>query len=387
MNKRVFLFVVDGLGVGASEDASFFNDEHSNTFLNTYNQVAMEIPTLTRLGLKNIDGINLKHEESCIGSYAKIREKSKGKDTTTGHFELMGIISNSPMPTFPNGFPNEVIKILQQIFGTKILGNCVASGTKIISELGDEHIKTGYPIIYTSADSVLQVACHTDVMPLNKLYSYCQEIREKMVEKYAVGRIIARPFNGTSGNYQRLNNDRKDFSLIPDKNNTMQRIFDAKKDVFAVGKIGDIFAHQAITNDFPSHNNLDALKSVTQIAKQKFNGLVFINLVDTDMLYGHRNDAKGYAKCLEQIDKFLHDFINQLKPNDILIITGDHGNDPTTQSTDHSREFVPLLIYGKNIKSNINLGTLDGFNQVGEFIEEYLIKNKTSIIGEKIWKN
>lgn len=386
MRKRVFLFVIDGLGVGASEDAHLFNDQNSNTFLNTYNTKKMNIPTLSKLGIKNIDGLNLDKESQCLGCYAKIREQSAGKDTTTGHFEMMGIISKQPMPTFPNGFPKEVVDNLQQIFGTKILGNCVASGTKIISELGDEHIKTGYPIIYTSADSVLQVACHVDVMPLEKLYNYCEKIREKMTGNYSVGRVIARPFCGTSQNYQRLNNERKDFSVIPNQNNTMKHLFDAKKSVIAVGKISDIFAHQSITDDYPSHNNTEALASTQQIQNKDFEGLVFINLVDTDMLYGHRNDAIGYANCLENIDKFLANFVINLKQNDLLIVTGDHGNDPTTTSSDHSREFVPLLVYGTNVMQNKNLGTLNGFNNIGELIEDFLL-NKKSKIGEHIWKN
>lgn len=386
MNKRVFLIVLDGFGVGAAEDAKDFGDEGSNTFENISKQVDLKIPTLTKLGLKNLDGLHFAKESDIVGAYGKLREISKGKDTTTGHFEFMDIISKDGMPLFPNGFPQEVVSKLEKTFNTKIIGNRVASGTQIIAELGAEHLKTGYPIVYTSADSVLQIACHTDIVPLQKLYDYCQKARKIMAGKYAVGRVIARPFTTINGKFERLNNDRKDFALIPDKNNTMQRLCLAKKEVVAVGKISDIFAKQSITKDYPSHNNADAIRDLDDIAKMDLNGLIFVNLVDTDMLYGHRNDVKGYANCLQNTDIWLNEFIKQLKENDILIVTGDHGNDPTTGSSDHSREFTPLLIYGSKIKQNVNLGIVNGFNQVGKFIEEYLLDNQKSMIGEKVWK-
>ncbi|MGN1212746.1 MAG: phosphopentomutase [Christensenellales bacterium] len=386
MKKRVFLFVIDGFGVGASEDAKDFGDVGSNTFENINKKTPLNLPTLTKLGIKNIDGLHFNKQQQTIGAYGKLRELSNGKDTTTGHFELMGIIRKNSMPTFPNGFPKPVVDKLEKIFGKKILGNCVASGTEIIEKYGDEHLKTGSPIVYTSADSVLQIACHENVMPPEKLYDYCQKVRDVMSGKYAVGRVIARPFTTLDGKLERLNNLRKDFSLIPDKNNTMKKLFDAKKDVIAVGKISDIFAHQSITKDYPSHNNSDALKDVDKISKLDFEGLVFINLVDTDMLYGHRNDYVGYAQCLENTDNYLSKFITKLNDDDILIVTGDHGNDPTTTSSDHSREYTPILIYGKNIKPNVNLGTVTGFNEIGNFIEDYLLNNTNSLIGEKIWK-
>lgn len=386
MNKRVFLIVLDGFGIGAADDAADFGDVGSNTFENINKKVPLNLPTLTKLGLKNIDGLNFDKYNNVIGSYAKLREISKGKDTTTGHFEFVGIVSKQGMPLFPNGFPKPVVDKLEEMFGKKILGNCVASGTKIIEELGDEHIKTGRPIVYTSADSVLQIACHTDVVSLQQLYDYCQKAREFMSGEYAVGRVIARPFATIDGKYTRLNNDRKDFALVPDKNNTMQRLCDAGFDVVSVGKISDIFAKQSITADYPSHNNAEALRDLDIIKNIDYNGLIFVNLVDTDMLYGHRNDYAGYANCLENTDKYLSKFITELKDNDVLIITGDHGNDPTTSSTDHSREFTPLLVYGKNIKQNVNLGTLDGFNNIGNFIEDYLMGNQKSLIGEKVWK-
>jgi phosphopentomutase len=386
MNKRIFLFVLDGFGVGESEDAKLFNDEGSNTFENVNSQIPLKIPTLTKLGLKNIDGLHFEKQSDVFGAYGKLRELSKGKDTTTGHFEMMGIISKEPMPTYPKAFPEYIIKKLEEAFGTKVLGNKVASGTEIIKELGDEHIKTGYPIVYTSADSVLQIATHTDIVPLEKLYEYCAKARQIMTGKDAVGRIIARPFFGKSGNYVRLNDGRKDFSVIPDKNNTMQKLFDAGIKVISVGKISEIFADQAITEKYVNHNNKDAMIASKKIQQNLDEGFVFINFVDTDMLYGHRNDVEGYAKSLEETDKFLSEFIQNLRDNDIIMVTGDHGNDPTTSSTDHSREFAPIVIYGKNIKQNVNLGTMDGFDNIGKFIEDYFLK-KPSKIGEIVWKN
>ncbi len=385
MKKRLFLFVLDGFGVGESEDAKNFNDEGSNTFENVNAQVPLKIPTLSKLGLKNIDGLHFRKEQHVIGSFGRLRELSQGKDTTTGHFEMMGIISKTGMPTFPNGFPRKVIGKLENAFGTKILGNIVASGTQIIQDLGDEHLKTGYPIVYTSADSVLQIATHIDAVSLEKLYEYCQKARKIMSGKYAVGRVIARPFTTKNGKFERLNEGRKDFSLVPDKNNTMQKLFDAGIDIVSVGKISEIFADQAITKKYLNHNNKDAMKATLEIQKELDSGFVFINFVDTDMLYGHRNDVKGYANSLEETDEFLKKFIENMKDDDILMLTGDHGNDPTTPSTDHSREFAPLVIYGKNVKQNVNLGTLDGFDNIGKFVEDYFL-DKKSLIGDYIWK-
>lgn len=385
MGKRVFLFVLDGFGVGASEDANKFGDEGSNTLENVNTQIPLNIPTLKKLGLTSIDGLHFPKESAILGAYGKMREQSIGKDTTTGHFEMMGLVTKTPRPTFPNGFPDEVVEKLEQAFGTKILGNVVASGTQIIQDLGEEHLKTGYPIVYTSADSVLQIACHTDVVPLEKLYDYCKKAREIMNGKYEVGRVIARPFMGTINHFERINEGRRDYSVIPGKNNTMEHLIEAKKDVIAVGKISDIFAGKSISQNYPSHNNKDALNSTQEILNKHFEGLCFINLVDTDMLYGHRNDVSGYAKSLEDTDQFLSKFLPEMKPDDVLMLTGDHGNDPTTPSTDHSREFTPILIYGKNVKQNVNLNILNGFYNIGQLIEDYLL-GKPAEIGEKIWK-
>ena len=385
MNKRVFLIVLDGFGVGASEDAVNFGDENSNTFKHVFELAHPNIPNLSKLGIKNIDGLELEKESKVIGNYGKLRELSAGKDTTTGHFEMMGIISKTPMPTFPNGFPKKIIDKLEKEFKTKVIGNKVASGTEIIKELGEKHLKTGYPIIYTSADSVLQIATHIDVVSIEKLYEFCKYAREIMIGEYAVGRVIARPFKGIYP-FERINEGRKDFSVIPDKNNTMQKLYDANIGVYTVGKISEIFAGKAITKSYLNHNNKDSIEVCKKLIEEQNSGFYFVNLVDTDMLYGHRNNIEGYAESLEYTDKFIGEFINKMSESDILIITGDHGNDPFTTSTDHSREFVPLLVYGKNLPNNINFGTLDGFNQIGKFIEETFLNNNKSKIGEMIWK-
>ncbi len=372
MDKRIFLIVIDGFGVGASPDASKYGDEGSNTFLNLYNKIPMELPVLTKLGLKNIDGIELSHAQKVEGVYARLQEKSAGKDTTTGHWEMMGIISKQPMSTYPNGFPAEIVEKLEKAWGTKILGNCTASGTEIVARLGDEHLKTRKPIVYTSADSVLQVATHTDIYPVEKLYEMCQQAREIMQGKHAVGRIIARPFATINGKFERINTGRRDYALSPAKPNTMSRLVSQGFDVIGVGKIGDIFNHENLTKVYENHTNQESIEVTKQLSLQSFNGLCFVNLVDTDMLYGHRNDMAGYAKSLEETDKALEFVIPNLNPQDILIVTADHGNDPTTPSTDHSREYTPLLMYSKQFKKPLNLGTLTGFDNIGEYIEKSL---------------
>lgn len=369
--KRVFLVVIDGFGVGEAPDANKYGDVGSNTLLNIQKVRPMNLPNLTKLGLLSIDGIDLRGTDGLIGSYGKLEEKSAGKDTTTGHFEMMGIISKYPSPTYPNGFPKEVVEQLKQAWRVDILGNIPASGTEIIKVLGEEHLKTKKPIVYTSADSVLQVATHTSIYPVEKLYEMCEQARKIMCGKNAVGRIIARPFyTDENGQFVRLNTGRRDFSLSPEKPNTMSRLIDAKKDVIAVGKIEDIFNHESITKSYPDHTNKEALEVFERVVNQEFDGLCFINLVDTDMVYGHRNDVEGYAKALEEIDKMLGKVVPQLKQDDYLIITGDHGCDPTTPSTDHSREFTSCLVYSKANRKIVNLGTLKGFDSIGKYIEK-----------------
>ena len=298
-----------------------------------------------------------------------MQELSKGKDTTTGHWEMMGIISEKPMPTFPEGFPEEFIQRFEKAIGTKVLCNKPYSGTVVINDYGDEHVKTGYPIVYTSGDSVFQIACHEDIVPLEKLYEYCKIARELLTDDLAVGRVIARPFIGTSGNYTRTSN-RHDFSLTPIKN-TLNYIQENGLDVIGVGKISDIFNASGITEKIFTKGNEDGLEKVSKIQKKDFHGLCFVNLVDFDMLYGHRNDVDGYAKAITYFDKWLQGFMEDMHEDDLLIITADHGCDPKTPSTDHSREYVPLLVYSKKGKTN-NLGVRSGFSDLGKTILDIL---------------
>lgn len=388
MNKRIFLIVIDSFGIGEAPDSAEYGDAGSNTFINLNRARPLNLPNMTKLGLKNIDDIGWTEQlGKPEGIYGKLRELSKGKDTTTGHFEMMDIITKIPDPTYPNGFPHEVVKQLEEAFGCEILGNCVASGTTIINRLGEEHCKTGKPIVYTSADSVLQIATNVDVYSLDKLYDMCTKAREVMTGKHAIGRVIARPFKRTENGFERIPESRKDFALNPKVPNTMSRLVSHNKDVIAVGKIEDIFNNKSITKSYVNHTNRESLEVVKSLAGQDFNGLAFVNLVDTDMLFGHRNDIEGYADALEKIDRELPEIINRLNPQDYLIISADHGCDPTTVSSDHSREYVPLLIYSKALKFPINLGILDGFNNIGHFIENCfgIYENKSTIM-EKIYE-
>lgn len=380
MNRKIFLFVLDGFGVGALPDAVKFGEDDalSNSFLNVEKIKPYNIPNLTKLGLKNIDGVCVNNAVKVEGCYGKLRELSNGKDTTTGHFEMMDIITTMPNPTFPNGFDNFVIGEVKKIFGVEdVLANCVASGTEIIKKFGEEHLKTGYPIIYTSADSVLQVACHTDIYPLSKQYEFCEKIRKIMVNEYAVGRIIARPFKTVDGEFKRINTARRDYSILPPRPNTLSRLVENGINTIGVGKIYDIFAGQDILKTFDNHTNEESLKVSVELSKSNESGLIFVNLVDTDMVYGHRNDVDGYRQAIEKVDIALGEIINNINDNDIVIITADHGCDPTTDSTDHSREYVPFLVYSKDMKKSKNLGTINGINVVGKFVENILIKNKT----------
>ena len=364
--KRIFLIVLDSFGVGEAPDANVFNDEGSHTLKSISESKEYKINNLKKLGLYNIDNVNVFEKyDDVIGSYGKMQELSKGKDTTTGHWEMMGIISEIPMPTFPNGFPDEFIKEFENKIGTKVLCNKVYSGTEVINDYGMEHIKTGYPIVYTSADSVFQIACHEEIVPLNKLYEYCEIARNLLKDDLAVGRVIARPFIGEEGNFTRTTN-RHDYSLVP-KYNVLNYLKDNNKDVISVGKISDIFAGSGITESHRTTGNTDGLNKTLEIQNKDFNGLCFVNLVDFDMLYGHRNDVDGYAKAMTEVDNWLDKFIPNMKDDDILIITADHGCDPKTSSTDHSREYVPVLVYGKNVKTN-NLGIRKGFVDLGKTI-------------------
>ncbi len=380
--KRVAIIVLDSVGIGELPDAAKYGDEGSNTLVNIKKEYPeFSVPNMAELGLGNIEGEDiclLGKTDSPKGCYAKMSEASNGKDTTTGHWEISGIVTENPFPTFTEtGFPKEVMDKFEKAIGRKTLGNISASGTAIINELGDEHVKTGYPIIYTSADSVFQIACHEDVIPVDELYKMCETVREILVGDYAVARVIARPFIGNgNGNYTRTER-RKDFSLAPTSETILDLLKAEGKSVVAIGKIEDIFEHRGMTVTDHTTNNHDGIEKTIEYLKKDFEGLLFTNLVDTDMIYGHRNDVKGYAEAVMYFDSKLPEIKSAMKDDDILIITADHGCDPTTPSTDHSREFVPLLVYGKNIKEGVNLGVRKQFSDIAATVAEYLGINET----------
>lgn len=369
MKNRVIIIVLDSLGVGELPDANEYNDVGSNTLKNIYKSVkGFTLPNLEKLGLVNIEGLSeLKKSNKYNGSIARCMEKSKGKDTTTGHWEISGLTLNNPFPVFPEGFPKKLIEEFENKIGRKVLGNIVASGTEIIKDLGEEHIKTGSLIVYTSADSVFQIAAHEDIISVDELYSICKVARNMLINDYNVGRVIARPFIGTDSNFKRTEN-RKDFSVKPFKDTMLDYLKNNGKHVLAVGKISDIFSNKGISESIHTKNNADGIEETIKAINKKFDGLIFTNLVDFDMLYGHRNDVIGYSKALEYFDSKLPEIISSLDDNDILIITADHGCDPTTESTDHSREYIPLIIYGNSIKKSTNLGTLDTYACIGKTI-------------------
>lgn len=389
--KRAVIIVLDSAGIGELPDAAKYGDEGSNTFVNIKkSRPDMDLKNMCSLGLGNIDGKDIEllgKVENPIGCFGKMAEASNGKDTTTGHWEMTGIITENPFPTFTKtGFPYEVMRRLEADTGDMgFLGNLAASGTEIINILGDEHVRTGFPIVYTSADSVFQIAAHEDVVPVEKLYWICEKARAILQGPYAVARVIARPFTGTSGHYVRTKN-RRDFSLAPTSATILDLISGAGKNVTAVGKIEDIFQHRGITVSSHTTNNHDGTEKTIEFIKKDSDGLIFTNLVDFDMVYGHRNDIDGYKNALEAFDKKLPEIISALKNEDILFITADHGCDPTTPSTDHSREYVPLLVYGKNIKHGVNLGIRSTFADLGKTVVDYLnIEN--SLPGTSFLKN
>lgn len=373
MINNVTLIVLDSLGVGELPDAYEYGDEGSNTLGNIVKEYKnIKLPNLIKLGLGKIEGVEgLEETNNIVGSYGRAMEKSLGKDTTTGHWEISGIVLDQAFPTFPNGFPKEIIEEFEKLIGTKVLGNKVASGTVIINELGSEHLKTGYPIVYTSADSVFQIAAHEEVIPIDKLYEMCKIARGILKDKYAVGRVIARPFIGKEGNFTRTSN-RRDFSLKPIHETMLDRIKSAGYDVMAVGKIEDIFVGQGITESVHTEDNMDGVDQTINFMKQHKKGLIFTNLVDFDMKFGHRNDVEGYGNAIIDFDNRLPELISNLRDDEVLIITADHGCDPTTESTDHSREYIPILIYGDKIKKGVNIGTRESFADIGKTILDLL---------------
>jgi phosphopentomutase len=372
MINRVILVVMDSVGIGELPDADTYGDQGSNTLGNIHKAMpGLKLDNLASLGLGNIDGLQIPRIDKPIGAFGRALELSPGKDTTTGHWEIAGITLKQAFPTYPKAFPAELIEKFEKAIGKKSIGNEVASGTEIISRLGDEHVKTGFPIVYTSADSVFQIAAHEDVIPLERLYEMCIIARKMLVEEHAVGRVIARPFLGAAGNYKRTSN-RRDFSLLPMSKTMLDVIKENNMDVMAVGKIEDIFAGVGITEAVHTKSNMDGVDKTIDYMSTEKKGLIFTNLVDFDMSYGHRNDVEGYGNALKEFDNRLPEIMNNMKDTDVLIITADHGCDPTTSSTDHSREYIPVIVYGKQIKQGVNIGTRQGFSDIAATILDLL---------------
>lgn len=375
--KRAIIIVLDSVGIGELPDAADFGDVGSNTLVNIKKaRPETSLPNMAALGLGNIQGEDihlLGKVDAPKGCYCKMGEKSIGKDTTTGHWEIAGIITKNPFPTYTEtGFPKEVMDAFEAAIGTKTLGNYSASGTEIIKELGPEHVKTGYPIVYTSADSVFQIAAHEEVIPLERLYEICGIARKILTGEHGVARVIARPFVGSEVEGYTRTKNRKDFSLEPTGTTILDLAKEKGMEVVAIGKIEDIFEHRGMTRADHTTNNADGIEKTIQYMKEEFEGILFTNLVDTDMVYGHRNDVEGYAGALEYFDSKLPEIMAQLKDEDILIVTADHGCDPTTPSTDHSREYVPVLICGKNVKEGVDLGVRKAFTDLGQTVADYL---------------
>lgn len=382
MIKRIFLIVLDSFGIGALPDAADYGDTGSNTLLSISKSPKFNAPNLRRLGLFNIDGViaggQLQSPEGC---FARMDEISKGKDTTIGHWEIAGIISAKPLPTFPNGFPDEVIKKFENATGRKTLCNKTYSGTEVIEKFGLEHVETGALIVYTSADSVFQIAAHEEVVPLEQLYEYCRTARDIMQGEYGVGRIIARPFTGEYPDFKRTSN-RHDFSLAPPKTTMLDLLSKNGYETLGVGKINDIFAGKGISWTQRIQNNRDGMEKTIALQSKDFNGLCFVNLVDFDMLFGHRNDVDGYANAITEVDAQLGEFMGNMKPDDVLIVTADHGCDPATLSTDHSREYIPLLLFGNGLKKGVNLGTRKSHADIAATVLDMFRVDYTDISGE-----
>ena len=370
--KRIFLIVLDSFGVGALPDSEAFGDVGVNTLAACATSSQLQIPTMIAAGLGLIDGVScLPKPAAPTGAYGRLAEASMGKDTTIGHWEIAGVVSPKPMPTYPNGFPEEVLAPFRAATGREILCNQPISGTKAIELYGDEHVRTGDLIVYTSADSVFQIAAHEEVVPLEELYRDCRIARQQLQGKHGVGRVIARPFVGTSGNYRRTSN-RHDFSLEPPTETMLDAIQKAGLASIAVGKIFDIFAGRGMTEHVYNASNADGLDHAMDYSKEDFHGLCFVNLVDFDMLYGHRRDIDGYARALTEFDRWLPSFLEQLGDEDLVMITADHGCDPAyLATTDHTREYVPLLVLGKAVKP-VNLGTRKTFADIAATVTALL---------------
>jgi phosphopentomutase len=365
--QRIILLVCDSLGIGAMPDAADYGDAGSDTLGHILESRTVHLPQLQQLGLGNIRPLPLAPSAHPVGCYGKAALASNGKDTTTGHWEMAGIITARPFPTYPQGFPVEIITEFETAIGRKILGNIAASGTEIIAQLGDEHLRTGYPIVYTSADSVFQIAAHEEVIPIDQLYQMCAIAREILRGPHEVGRVIARPFIGQSGNFTRTER-RHDYAIAPPPGTLLDILSDAQLDTVCVGKVSSIYCDRGVTAELKAKNNMTLVDKTLEAINQNSRGLIFTNLVDFDMLYGHRNDVVGYAAALEAFDKRLVEIQAAMRLDDLLIITADHGCDPCDVSTDHTREYVPVLVYGKQARQGVNLGLRQSLADIGQTI-------------------
>lgn len=379
MSKRVFIIVLDSCGCGEMPDSYLWHDEGSNTLGAIRKDEHFDCPNLVNLGLFNIEGVGGGVSDP-KGSFARLKETSMGKDTTIGHWEIAGIISPKPLPTYPNGFPEDVIEEFEKRTGRKVLCNKPYSGTEVIKDYGEEHIKTGALIVYTSADSVFQIAAHEDVVPVPELYRYCQIARDMLQGEHGVGRVIARPFTG-EWPFTRTSN-RHDYSLIPPHTTMLDVLKKHNLATISVGKIYDIFAGKSVSESNRTTSNANGMEVTLDIQKRDFEGLCFVNLVDFDMKYGHRNDIVGYASAMTEFDRYLGEFMKNMRADDMLIITADHGCDPSTPSTDHSREYVPMIVCGDGIKAGVDLGTRSTFADISATVLDYLGVDKEDTAGE-----
>lgn len=370
MFRRVIVIVLDSVGIGELPDAALYEDQGSNTLGNIATQVRLNVPHLAQLGLSRL--VDLRTSPPAVSptaAYGRMAERSKGKDSVTGHWELMGLVLDRAFPTFPRGFPADVIAAFEQSIGRKSIGNVVASGTAVIDELGPEHMVTGFPIVYTSADSVFQIAAHEGIVPVPRLYEWCEAAYQLTVRGLGLGRVIARPFVGLPGSFQRTPN-RHDYAMPPTGETLLDKLVAAGHLVTSVGKVSDLFAGQGISSSHPTKNDADGVDRVEALMGSQDGGLVLANLVDFDAVYGHRNDTGGYAANLERFDARLPGLLLKLRPDDLLVLTADHGNDPTTPSTDHSREYVPVLVAGARVKAGVDLGTRSSFADLGQTLAE-----------------
>lgn len=387
MAKRVFLIVLDSFGIGAEPDAAAFGDEGTNTLASIASSPAFDTPRMRQLGLFNIDGVSCgRKAEAPAGAFARLQEASNGKDTTIGHWEIAGVESPRALPTYPDGFPPEVIAEFEARTGRKVLCNKPYSGTQVLVDYGEEHLRTGALIVYTSADSVFQIAAHEDVVPVETLYQYCQIARDMLRGEHGVGRVIARPFVGTcAADFKRTAN-RHDFSLEPPAPTMLDYLKEAGRDVIAVGKIHDIFAGQGVTETIRTKNNDDGMRVTLELADRDFSGLAFVNLVDFDMVFGHRRNIDGYADAATRFDRDLAVLLTKLRPEDLVLITADHGCDPGyTKTTDHTREYVPLLAAGDPVRPGADLGTRKSFACIARTVCEYLEVKAPLTAGVSLW--